>query len=53
MVTALCLITALPGPHGREGTHKVAFIYVGPVGDAGWSFAHDQGRKYLEKNLPA
>ncbi len=30
---------------------KVAFIYVGPVGDAGWTFAHDEGRKYLEKVL--
>jgi len=27
---------------------KVAFIYVGPVGDAGWTFAHDQGRKAIE-----
>jgi simple sugar transport system substrate-binding protein len=27
---------------------KVAFVYVGPVGDAGWTFAHDQGRKALE-----
>lgn len=24
---------------------KAAWIYVGPVGNAGWSFAHDQGRK--------
>ncbi|WP_079932703.1 BMP family ABC transporter substrate-binding protein [Carboxydocella sp. ULO1] len=31
---------------------KVAFIYVGPVGDAGWTYAHDQGRKYLEQQLP-
>ena len=31
---------------------KAAFIYVGPVGDAGWTYAHDQGRKYLEKTLP-
>lgn len=31
---------------------KVAFVYVGPVGDAGWSYAHDQARKYLEKELP-
>lgn len=31
---------------------KVAFIYVGPVGDAGWSHAHDQGRKFLEKEMP-
>lgn len=24
---------------------KVAFMYVGPVGDGGWTFAHDNGRK--------
>lgn len=28
---------------------KVGFIYVGPVGDGGWTFAHDLGRKELEK----
>ncbi|KKM12842.1 membrane protein [Clostridiales bacterium PH28_bin88] len=31
---------------------KVGFVYVGPVGDAGWTWAHDQGRQYLEKELP-
>lgn len=31
---------------------KVAFVYVGPVGDAGWSYAHDQGRKYLVEKMP-
>jgi simple sugar transport system substrate-binding protein len=25
-----------------------AWVYVGPVGDAGWTFAHDQGRKAVE-----
>jgi len=30
---------------------KVGFVYVGPVGDAGWSYSHDQGRLALEKNL--
>ncbi|MEE2945822.1 MAG: BMP family ABC transporter substrate-binding protein [Pseudomonadota bacterium] len=24
---------------------KVGFIYVGPVGDGGWTYEHDQGRK--------
>ena len=24
---------------------KVAWLYVGPVGDGGWTFAHDNGRK--------
>ncbi|UUX95540.1 BMP family ABC transporter substrate-binding protein [Aquabacterium sp. J223] len=27
---------------------KAAWIYVGPVGDAGWSYAHDLGRKEVE-----
>ena len=27
---------------------KAAFVYVGPVGDAGWTYAHDEGRKYAE-----
>ena len=28
---------------------KIAFAYVGPVGDGGWTFAHDQARKAVEK----
>ena len=30
---------------------KVGFVYVGPVGDAGWTFQHDLGRKQLEAAL--
>jgi simple sugar transport system substrate-binding protein len=30
---------------------KVGFIYVGPVGDHGWSYQHDVGRKAIEKAL--
>jgi basic membrane protein A and related proteins len=30
---------------------KVGFIYVGPIGDYGWTHAHDQARKIVEKNL--
>ncbi len=28
---------------------KAAFVYVGPVGDGGWTYAHDQGRIEMEK----
>ncbi len=28
---------------------KVGFVYVGPIGDAGWTYAHNQGRLALEK----
>jgi basic membrane protein A len=31
---------------------KVGFIYIGAPGDAGWTFAHDEGRKYLEEQIP-
>jgi basic membrane protein A len=30
---------------------KIAFVYVGPVGDGGWTFAHDNGRKAVEKEF--
>jgi simple sugar transport system substrate-binding protein len=38
---------AAPAPEAKKptGPLKVAFAYVGPVGDAGWTFAHDKGRK--------
>lgn len=30
---------------------KAGFVYVGPVGDGGWTFAHDNGRKMMVENL--
>ena len=30
---------------------KACFIYVGPIGDFGWSYQHDQGRLDVEKAL--
>jgi basic membrane protein A and related proteins len=53
---AVMVITLLTSGLGAAGgtpeALKVGFIYVGPVGDYGWSYAHDQGRKYLETTLP-
>lgn len=28
---------------------KIGFVYVGPVGDAGWTFQHDLGRQAVQK----
>ncbi|MBM7855911.1 basic membrane protein A [Desulfohalotomaculum tongense] len=39
-------------PEAQGEKMKVGFIYVGPPGDAGYTYAHDQGRKYLEEHLP-
>ncbi|MCA9969830.1 MAG: BMP family ABC transporter substrate-binding protein [Anaerolineales bacterium] len=30
---------------------KVAFVYVAPIGDLGWTWAHDQARLLLEENF--
>ena len=30
---------------------NVGFVYVGPVGDHGWTYAHDVARKKLEREL--
>ncbi|MFN3495102.1 MAG: BMP family ABC transporter substrate-binding protein [Hydrogenophaga sp.] len=30
---------------------KAAFVYVGPIGEAGWTFAHDLGRKAAETHF--
>ena len=30
---------------------KVGFIYVGPTGDHGWNYMHDQGRQLVEEEL--
>jgi simple sugar transport system substrate-binding protein len=30
---------------------KVGYVYVGPVGDGGWTYAHDIGRKEIEKKF--
>ncbi|MFC3231423.1 BMP family ABC transporter substrate-binding protein [Marinibaculum pumilum] len=36
---------------GLDGDPKVAFLYIAPVGDGGWTFMHDQSRKALEAEL--
>jgi len=30
---------------------KIGFVYVGPTGDAGWTYAHDEARKFVESEL--
>ena len=36
--------TPIPSP-------RVAYVYIGPPGDGGWTYQHDQGRQYMEKKL--
>ena len=42
---------AASAPVAKAEPLKIAFAYVGPVGDGGWTFAHDNARKALEKEF--
>jgi len=41
--TALALVSA-----SLMAQTKVGFVYVSPIGDAGWTYQHDLGRKQME-----
>lgn len=41
-------VAAASAPAPKPEPLKIAFAYIGPVGDAGWTFAHDNGRKAVE-----
>ena len=42
---------AAPAAAAKPAPLKIGFAYVGPVGDGGWTFAHDNARKALEKEF--
>ena len=48
-VPAPAPVASAPAP--KPEPLKIGFAYVGPVGDGGWTFAHDNGRKALEKEF--
>lgn len=41
-------LSAMPGAMAKT---KACFIYVGPVGDYGWSYQHDRGRLDVEEAM--
>ena len=45
---ALMLATGLPAM-AQDEKLKIGFIYVGPVGDGGWTYQHDLARQAVEK----
>ncbi|SLN76010.1 BMP family ABC transporter substrate-binding protein [Oceanibacterium hippocampi] len=50
MVAAVGLLAAA-GTAGAADKVKVGFIFVGPIGDHGWSYEHNQGRLAIEKEF--
>ncbi|MEM4512876.1 MAG: BMP family ABC transporter substrate-binding protein [Ignisphaera sp.] len=51
VTTTTVTITVSPSevPYTTPGKIKAAFIYVGPIGDFGWSHAHEVGRQVALK----
>ncbi|HEY0857548.1 MAG TPA: BMP family ABC transporter substrate-binding protein [Albitalea sp.] len=49
-VTAAAPASA-PAEPAKPEPLKIAFAYIGPVGDGGWTFAHDNGRKAVEQEF--
>ena len=47
--SAAVLVTA--GATSAQDKTKACFIYVGPIGDFGWSYQHHQGALEMQKNL--
>ncbi|MED5617789.1 BMP family ABC transporter substrate-binding protein [Ideonella sp. BN130291] len=50
---ALAFPLATPAQPNTTAPLKVGFVYVSPVGQAGWTFQHDQGRREMERTLGA
>jgi basic membrane protein A len=49
LIATQCITVEVEEEPAAEETFKVAYVYVGPVGDLGWSYAHDQGRQALDE----
>jgi basic membrane protein A len=48
--TALGLAVGMTGASAQEKL-KVGFIYVGPVGDMGWTYQHEVGRRAIQEQF--
>ncbi|PLC52333.1 BMP family ABC transporter substrate-binding protein [Pollutimonas nitritireducens] len=45
-------MVAIPAAHGADKEPlKVGFVYVSPIGEAGWTWQQDLGRKEMEQSL--
>ena len=44
---AVMAVSCLSAAHAADPL-KAGFVYIGPTGDHGWTYSHDQGRKALE-----
>ncbi len=50
-LAALALGASARQSHATPPSLEVAFVYVSPIGDAGWTFQHELGRREMELAL--
>jgi len=48
---AAAALPALAGKAMAADKLKIGFIFLGPIGDYGWTWAHNQARLAVEKEL--
>ncbi len=51
LLAGTALAVGLAGAAFAEDKTKVGFIYVGPIGDGGWSYEHNEGRLAVEEHF--
>ena len=49
--TALAALLALSPALSAQETIKVGFVYVSPIGDAGWTYMHDRARRIVDEEF--
>ncbi len=48
---AAATLPMLGGPAFAKEKMKVGYVFLGPIGDYGWTWAHNKGRKQVESEL--
>ena len=51
LITTTIIFLGLMLGSANADQKKIGFIYIGPPGDHGWTYMHDQGRQYMESQL--
>lgn len=49
VVASMALTACGVGARQAEGPFRVAYVYIGPPGDLGWTYEHDRGRQVVEE----
>lgn len=51
LLTSAAVALGLATSAMADDKTKVGFVYVGPVGDGGWTYEHNKGRLAVEEHL--